>query len=417
MKSFFKKEIIIIIIILFVGLFLRSIYYSENLNFSTDQALFATKSLEIWRNKAVELIGPSISFKYIGRELFQGSLTYYFQLLFLLPANFDPHIASYIFTVFAVCMIVPLFYGVKMLTNRNSAIVVSLIYALTPLFIDYSRFLWNPVFQFSLTPFLILCMGLFKEKKKIIYLFLAGFCAGGLLLFHYQFVIIIIGLLIYYFIVQKIPLKKALFFLIGVGLGFSPILLFELRNNFYNTQTLLLYLQNLDKVFSHGAAGSLNIHYFLSILLFVSIIGAAFIKDKIKMQHILLLFIILLIIDSIRYIQKPTHAFGMKENWNYLYEKQTYDIITNQNIQNYNVVNLGYDTTATVQKYLMKKNNRSINYDDYYNNEYLFVITNRKDYMSDPAYEINTFKPSKVIKEWELNNTFNLFLLKRIKQK
>ncbi|MCA9372177.1 hypothetical protein KC726_04745, partial [Candidatus Woesebacteria bacterium] len=74
MKRALQNEFTLLIGLFFLGLLTRSLHYSEYLNFSTDQALFATKSLELWRSKAITLIGPSISFKFIGRELFQGSL-------------------------------------------------------------------------------------------------------------------------------------------------------------------------------------------------------------------------------------------------------------------------------------------------------------------------------------------------------
>ncbi|MCA9372176.1 hypothetical protein KC726_04740, partial [Candidatus Woesebacteria bacterium] len=54
-----------------------------------------------------------------------------------------------------------------------------------------------------------------------------------------------------------------------------------------------------------------------------------------------------------------------------------------------------------------------INYDDYYNNNYLFVITKDVDFMSNPAYEVHSFTPSTMIDQWELNDTFTMYLLQR----
>ena len=41
-----------------------------------------------------------------------------------------------------------------------------------------------------------------------------------------------------------------------------------------------------------------------------------------------------------------------------------------------------------------------INYDDYYNNKYLFVISENDKYLSNPAYEVATFKHYKLLKQW-----------------
>lgn len=414
MKHLPNKEWLAVIFILIVGICIRSIYFTEHLNFSTDQASFATESLEIWQNKEVRLIGPSISFKTFGREVFQGSLTYYFQLLFLVPAQFEPVMTSYLFMLFAMSMMIPLYIGAKLLINRNVAFIVISTFALLPMYIYHTRFLWNPNFQLSLTPILLLLMGLFSVTGKQRYFYIISIFAGIQLLFHYQYIVVMLGLLIYYFVYKRLGFQYLMIYFFGILVGFSPIILFEIRNQFYNTQTVLLYFSNISGIFSLGPRSALNTHYILSISLFAYVVFLASIQKLVRPKHVIALFILLFILASERYImQKPSGAFGMAKNWNIQYEKQVFDIVTSQNVSNYNVINLGYDTVATVQKYLMKTNGVVINYDDYYTNEYLFVITKDIDYMNDPAYEINTFKPSIIVREWEINPTYKLILLQR----
>ena len=117
------------------------------------------------------------------------------------------------------------------------------------------------------------------------------------------------------------------------------------------------------------------------------------------------------------YSVKPSHAFGMAHDWNYLMEKKAYEIIKSQNVSNFNVVNLGYDTVAAVQKYFLIRDGVKGNWEDYYHNKYLFLITNKQDYMKNPAYEVNSFQPSRVVKTWKLNATYTLILLQRIEVK
>jgi hypothetical protein len=409
-----KKEKVYIFLIILLGLIIRSLNFSYFLNFSTDQALFATKSLEIWKNKEITLVGPPISYSYFGRNLFQGSITYYFQLLFLLPAKFDPIISSYLFMIFSVFMGIPLYHGTKLLISKKSALLILILYNFLPFYIDYSRFLWNPNFQFSLTPLLILFMGFFKKENKSFLLFTVGFLAGLLSLFHYQYLIIIFGLGIYYFFIKKNSLRNLFMFLVGIIGGFLPMIVFELKNNFYNLQTLFFYLNNINQ--KNSSHISISPHYLLSISLFFFLILVS--RLNIKNFKTIFLFVFLIIFDCFLYFKKPNHAFGMIKNWNYLGEKKTYEIIKKtvkeKNLSNFNIVNQGYDTTATVQKYLLKKDGIKINYDDYYHNQYLFIVTNKNNFMEDPAYEVNTFKPSKILKTWEINSNFKLYLLKRI---
>jgi len=421
-KEILKKhktavEIFVLLHLIFLFIAIRSLHFSKSFNFSTEQAAFSIKALELWREKKMELIGPPISWRYEGRYFFQGSSTYYMIMFFMLFGKWDPLISTYIFVLFSALMVIPLYFGVKMLVNKKVAFCMCALFALFPLFIDYSRFFWNPNFQFTLTPQLILCMGLYKKYRLKRYLFLISFLSGFLLLFHYQFMVVITGLIIYYVFLSVIPAKAGihskLIFFLGFPLGFFPMILFELRNKFYNINTLILFFQHSDVVFKNKLTTAPVAYYFLSILLFVFLILFYLIRKKINVSFVICLFVILLGVSLFRYIPIPKEAFGMAKNWNYLEEKKVNGIIRKENLKNYNIVNLGYDTLATAQKYLLKRDNIDMSYEDYYHNKYLFVITYPQDYMKNPAYEINTFTPSKKIKQWKINERYTMYLLQR----
>ena len=105
----------------------------------------------------------------------------------------------------------------------------------------------------------------------------------------------------------------------------------------------------------------------------------------------------------------------MVENWDYPSEFKTYQIIRSQHLPNYNIANLAYDTLAQVQKYLHRKDGIILQFDDYRTNKYLFVITATTHFMNNPAYEVNTFKPSRLVKTWPINDYYSLYLLERNK--
>lgn len=407
-------EAIIFLILFIFALFIRSLHYSEAVNFSTDQATFATESLEIWENKEVRLIGPSISMKTMGRELFQGSITYYFQLLFLLPAQFDPIKASYLFTLFATLMTIPLYFGSRFLLGKYGALILTGIYAFMPLYIDYTRFLWNPTFQLSLTPLLVLWMGLFAKYRKWYLFALIPLWCGILLQFHYQYVIVTGGLFPYYIVIKKNGWKAGALFFASFCVGYSPMILFELRNQFYNLQTLWLYITHWGNVFSKGVGSSFQYYYFISIGIVGLLPLLRMMRKWISHKNSILFVMMLGIYALAIYIPRPSNAKGMVENWNVLYEEDVHKIIREQNLTNFNIINLGYDTVAMVQKYYMKKEGVRENWEDYYNNKHLFIIVRKGyDYMKDPAYEINTFTPSNVVEKWSLNDTFELILRSR----
>src|SRR3989344_5057007 len=133
----------IVIFLILVNILIRSVNYSEHLNFSFDQAWTSTRALEIWRNKEMTLVGPGSSIVTGGKQILQGSINYYFLLVFLLLGNFEPLISSYLFMIFTALMIIPLFYGVKLLFNQKAAILIISLYSLLPLYIDFSSFFYD----------------------------------------------------------------------------------------------------------------------------------------------------------------------------------------------------------------------------------------------------------------------------------
>ncbi len=208
-----KKELILLALLILVGVLIRSLHFQEYLNFSSDQATSSMKSLEIWKNKEITLVGiPITSYQYQGRQLFIGSTTYYFQLIFLLVGKFDPLISSYIFSIFSCLMMLPLFIGTKMLIDKRSGYILTILYALLPLYKNYTSFLWNPNFQFSLSPLLVLSMGLYQKYQSKKFIILTGLLMGLLLTFHYQFIVVVIGVIIYYIYKRE---KKSFFCLLS----------------------------------------------------------------------------------------------------------------------------------------------------------------------------------------------------------
>lgn len=288
----FSRELILIVFLLVLFIGIRSVHFPTRFNFSTEQAVFASKSHEIWTEKKLELLGPPISYRLNGRYLFQGSITYYMILLFLVPANFDPVISSYLFMLFCAFMMIPLYYGAKMLTSQRKALFVVLIYGLLPLYIDYTTFFWNPNFQFSLIPLLVLGMGLHHKTKQLRYLVFVGFFSGVLLLFHYQFFLVILILSFFYLKIKKLPYRDIGLFVLSVLTGFGPMVVFELRNQFYNTQTLILFLRNAQRVFGGTKGFHLNGHYFLSVLLILILLFLVRVRWKLTTFTRITLFFI-----------------------------------------------------------------------------------------------------------------------------
>ncbi len=414
----FSKSIVFLVLFIILFVAIRSMYFIYYVNWSGDQASFAIESLRIFQTKTLTLIGPQISANLGGHFIFQGPLIYYFFLLFLLLGKWDPVAASYLFMLFCALMIVPLYIGVKKLTTEKMAWIMVIIYSFVPYYINYTRFLWNSTLLFALLPILILLMGYFKERKTPCLFFLVSTWLGILLQFHYQFIIAIAGIFLYYFTKLKLPRFYVLLFVGGLALGFSPLILFELKHHFYNISTLILFLKNWNQVDRPGGISMPHYYISISFLIILSVLAqlAKQIK-KIPTSYIVVAAIMLYGYALLLYIPRPLHAFWAPASpWNYLTEKKIYDTIRSTGItHDFNIANLAYyDTPAVVVKYFLKRDGFNINYDDYYTNKYLFVISEDSKYLTNPSYEIATFKPRKILQTWQINNTFNMFLLERM---
>lgn len=417
MKKVLKSELFMVTLIILAFIAVRSLNYVYQLNWSGDQATSSLEALKIFRTGALTLIGPVVSWDYQGKQIFTGPLTYYMEIVFLILGGWDPVRSSYFFMLFCASMIIPLYFGTKLLINKKVALLITVLYTFGPYYVTYTRFFWNPTFQLSLMPILVFFMGWYKQKKTSLLFFCVSLMLGILFLFHYQFALIILGVFIYYFIIQRIGIKNLLIFISGITIGFSPLILFELKHNFYNTTTMLLFLRNWSQV---GKPGNQNTpHYYTSISL-IGILGVLGIFGSLIKKipgTLIYVFIILLGIYSfIHFYPQPKTAFwASTEGWNYLTEQKIYDIIKKTEIKtNFNVINQAYDNKAIVTKYFLKRDYYDIDYDDYYHNKYVFVICKKDNYKTDPAYEIANFQPNKVLNFWKINSIYNMYLLQRL---
>lgn len=421
-----KKEFIFLLTLIFVFICIRSVHFTDHLFFNNDQGEQAAKVLELWNKKKLTLIGNRItSMVYEGKTLFQGPATYYFMLPFLLIGNFDPIISSYAFMIFSSFMIIPLYFGMKSLSGYKGALFIVIVYTLYPFYVPYTRFLWNPNFQFSLLPILIYIMGKYYEKKNTVWLFMIGFMLGVLFQFHYQFILILISVVLWIVLKSDKKIKTLAFILCGIGIGLFPFLLFEFRNQFYNTILAYKMITNWKDVSSAQTAKD---HYYLSISFMGFVILAVIIswfQKRIKYRlfdSFYLLFMTIFIIYSfsvtaIKQFPKPKLQFwAPTEDWKYENEYKIYQIVKEANVNNFNIANLAYDTLSLAPKYLLKRDNIVFNEDDYYGNQYLFVVSRGNSYETDPAYEVATFKPRRLVKKWKLNKTYDVYLLERIKE-
>jgi len=239
-KSRFLKISLVVTFFLIV-LFLYTYKLKENLLFSHDTARDTARILEIWQKKELTLIGPAISFGQYGtRQVFFGSLALYIGLLGLIISRFSV-IGPILPNIFFVLLSIPFFFllAKQLGLSKRLSLVTTAIYALSPVTITYTRFFWNPnlIMPFSVFFWYLLLKKYKNKRQKLLGFFLAGVIGGGITNFHY---FSLFPTIIYlFFLLSQKQLKNSLLFIFGLLAGLSPLLLFELKHNFYLSSSLI----------------------------------------------------------------------------------------------------------------------------------------------------------------------------------
>lgn len=193
----------------------------------------------------IPFIGPTTGIN----GLFHGSWWYYLLAIPYLIFKGAP-IGFYWFNFFIqfMCLIVLMFF-----LKKEYGFLISLLFGLFVTIAPYFNFMSlfvgnNSMVLPSLLIFLICNYYLFKQKKISPFLFfITGLSLVFVGEFELSFGIFLIPLyftaiLLFRFLRAALFQKKGLFFLLGLVVGFTPRILFELKNSFSQTKVLLSFL-------------------------------------------------------------------------------------------------------------------------------------------------------------------------------
>jgi hypothetical protein len=177
-----------------------------------------------------------------------------------------------------------------------------------PISIYFSKFIWNPNVLLFLAPIYWYVLTKFKEKKKWWNYGIGGLLAGIMFQFHFQ-VGVVIGLTVLWLIFSKKRWKNTVIYILGVALGYAPLILFDLRNNFYNIRTIFLWV-------AKGGSGNtgLQVYYFLVWLPLLWVWGAKLV-EKLSYKNWIWGA---LIVSSLGWVLFTKNTEDMPQNWNYL---------------------------------------------------------------------------------------------------
>lgn len=310
------EPIILIIIVIATFLRLQNLWYVE---FKGDEAENSFLVTNLIYQGIFPLIGDMSSIRVFNPPMFVYLLT----IPFMISKN--PVVASGFVALLNILAVYICFLFCKKFFNRRIALFASAFFALNPWVIFYSRKIWanNLLTVFILIFFYSLYEVVIHKKQKYILLSCVSF--GIFTQLHLSTLyFLFLWFLVFLIFKPKVQFK---YFLIGAGilvLLYSPYILFELQNNFYNVKAFFAFskmpfklrMEGLVMPFrlatTHGFPSSFN---FLGSNIFqMALLGAAILyllcnfKNR-KYSIVLFWFFLPILILTISKKYTPNHYF------------------------------------------------------------------------------------------------------------
>jgi len=316
---------------------------SQNVPYTYDQGRDFLKAAEIISNRRPVFIGPTTGID----GLFHGAWWYYVLTIPSLIFNGNPIYFYWMMLLITTITTLLFFIFIKKKFNYLTAIFFLTIVSISPYFVPLAFFASNNIIVPNFIVALIISLFNLFEKNKHRYIMLfIGLSLGFILEFEVSFGLFIIPVFIISVLLTKnlrghfLKLKNLALFLFGLLFTMSPRILFELKNNFLQTRTIINFfikprLHNpkpfinvlgdrleLFLLYFEGKNGIFpTFNIFLALTTIILIIGTLVLLNKknkySKTTKFFSLLIILLFIISLGY--KDNFWFNYYEGIQYLF--------------------------------------------------------------------------------------------------
>lgn len=232
------KHFIIAIFIILLATLLRIYQLEERATFYYDESYDALQVRHMIIQKKLTLLGHPYSIS----GTYQGPLYYYLVTPWLIFGNYNPVSIAAAMVLVNLCALVLLGILSYRLFGFTTSLFAMGFYAVSPAILELARKSWYPAPIEILAP---ACFWLFLHYHKHQSrwsIFLAALCVGMAMQFHIlAFPLVLFGLLI---LLVQFSKRDLILFITGLFLGFSPIIFFELRHNFFNSRMAFHYIMS-----------------------------------------------------------------------------------------------------------------------------------------------------------------------------
>jgi hypothetical protein len=403
----------LLITLLLLGFVLLRLYQlPQRIGFGSDEGRDFLVAWNIYVSKQPKLIGPPSEYGIQGREFYFGPAPYYVILPALILGKGSPVAVSY-FLIFlnATGLLAVLWAINKYMKNKVGLCLFGLFYIVTPPLITYTQSYWNPYLMLP-TATALLALLILSNYKKVSYAFslIIGFLFGLGLEFHYGFIFAVVVAMIWLLAHKKLRWNSLAPMTVGFIVGFLPLLLFEIRNNFYNLNTLLLVLKNTGTSHVHFV---FQIYYLISLFPFI-IFFVSILLSKIEKKYTYLLcsgMALFVLWSMYLFLTKPSYMLNLPA----LIEIAT--IITHDNPSHYDIVDqMTRDNRALALRYILTvQTTPPLGVAEYPQAKTLYIYSPQplNTLLVKPVWEIYSSGLNRLTKTWETSNGIKIYKLEK----
>jgi hypothetical protein len=421
MRKLLKDKLILtaFVVIASLSLFVYFNDYYSLVNFHLDPPLHLTEAQANFKSGKISLIGPSIASKEVmGRNFFLGPFYYYVLEVLGVLTDWNVIAISAFFTFLWPLTFIIIFIWFYKRFGGAVAILSYSILAFIPWYVMMSRQIWNP----QPVPIIgiLFIIFLLKGRRKINY-FWAGLFWGLGLAFEYLtgLWVVVAG----YFVVNEIRSKQFrlanwLMIPLGIAVAEFPLILFEIRHNFYNLRTILFHIQYGQ--ISQGYKFGLVYYYAYSLLPFTVYVFGLILSKLRKRKYFNLIFVLGFAISAILLIQslgpsgrKPLYPPG----WSVQKQKDVAAVIINDHPTDFEVAEtINADTRAMDLRWWLENAGVSVmGFAGYSSSPVLYLVTtDKRPPEVDTVWEVSSMRPFRVEFKKDMGDGILLYKLVRI---
>lgn len=295
-KLLADKGNIILLVVVIAAIFVRFYNFPNRVSFSSEQARSLITSAE-YLNKP-SLLGQEyfIGHDSKGHVLFAGALFNYLLVPALLITKEVVPITA-LFSILNLVTGVVVYLVAKKVFNKEVGIFSAILFLFSYYMIYHSLFIWiyNPLPLIGLLTFYLTY--LYFKKQKNGYILALGFLSGAGITLQYLYAPIAVIVFILIFLKSKTKLLTALSFVSTGVFANLPMIVFDLRHNFYNSQTIIQMFLDALAGRSNAETNYFVYYHFFAFWPILAIMGGWLLARIYKVNRILTVLIVLLYVS------------------------------------------------------------------------------------------------------------------------